>query len=72
MTVAQQALGRSEHLTFKGNGHESRYGWLRLTPAYSLHLVAQIIGDHATDKPIVLDPFCGTGTTALLLSLIHI
>ncbi len=66
MTVAQQVLGRSEHLTFKGNGYESRYGWLRLTPAYSLHLVAQIIEDYATSEPIVLDPFCGTGTTALL------
>lgn len=67
MTVAEQTLGRSEHLTFKGNGRESRYGWLRLTPAYSLHLVAQIIEDFATGVPMmVLDPFCGTGTTALL------
>lgn len=66
MTLAQQTLGRSEHLTFKGNGHESRYGWLRLTPAYSLHLVAQIIEGCAADEPRILDPFCGTGTTALL------
>lgn len=66
MTVTESALGRLEHLTFKGNGKESRYGWLRLTPAYSLHLVSQIIERHATGTPVVLDPFCGTGTTALL------
>ena len=32
-----------EHLTFKGNLKATRYGWLRLTPAYSVHLVAEIL-----------------------------
>jgi hypothetical protein len=52
------------HLTFKQNQHHGRHGWLRLTPAYSVKLVTAILGDrgHAVN---VLDPFSGTGTTAL-------
>lgn len=57
---------RLEHLTFKGNIKKSRYGWLRLTPAYSVHLVSDLLEAHASDPDAkVLDPFCGTGTTAL-------
>ena len=36
-------LRQFEHLTFKGNLKATRYGWLRLTPAYSVHLVAEIL-----------------------------
>lgn len=57
---------RLDHLTFKGNLKETRYGWLRLTPAYSVHLVAEILDQHAPIGSSVLDPFCGTGTTALV------
>lgn len=64
--VLQQPLGRLEHLTFKGNLKESRYGWLRLTPAYSVHLVSGMLKDHAKKPAVVLDPFCGTGTTSLV------
>jgi DNA methylase len=53
------------HLTFKGNRKDTRYGWLRLTPAYSLHLVDELL-DGVRPKGLVLDPFCGTGTTALV------
>jgi hypothetical protein len=57
-------MGRRDHLTFKGNLRRTRYGWLRLTPAYSVHQVEELLGD---DKDaVVLDPFCGTGTTALV------
>lgn len=50
---------------FKGNLKHTRYGWLRLTPAYSVHLVAEIL--QAQGKAAhVLDPFCGTGTTSLV------
>lgn len=58
---------REDHLTFRGNLHGTRFGWLRLTPAYSVHLVERLI--EQTDgegSPRVLDPFCGTGTTALV------
>jgi SAM-dependent methyltransferase len=39
---------------------------MRLTPMYSLRLVRDIIGQHAEPGLRVLDPFCGTGTTALV------
>lgn len=51
--------------TFRGNLASTRHGWLRLTPAYSVHLVRELLdGIDATRGP-VLDPFCGTGTTLL-------
>jgi len=56
-------LTRRDHLSFKGNLAGTRHGWLRLTPAYSVQLVSEIL-DGATPGR-VLDPFCGTGTTAL-------
>jgi hypothetical protein len=58
----------ASHLTFKGNLGRSRYSWLRLTPAYSVHLVSDILKDtmHHEQNMCVLDPFCGTGTTALV------
>jgi hypothetical protein len=55
------------HLTFKHNQHHGRHGWLRLTPAYSVKLVASILEDH-TYAANILDPFSGTGTTALCAS----
>jgi len=58
-------LGLQEHLTHKANLRQTRYGWLRLTPAYSVHLVAEILRELRQENPVVLDPFCGTGTTAL-------
>lgn len=61
-----EALGRLDHLTFKGNLRQTRYGWLRLTPAYSVHLVADLLERHATAETTLLDPYCGTGTTALV------
>jgi DNA modification methylase len=64
--VAQPTtIGLQGHLTFKGNLKHSRYGWLRLTPAYSVHLVSELLDRHARGDAVVLDPFCGTGTTAL-------
>jgi hypothetical protein len=62
----QNILGRLEHLTFKGNLRNTRYGWLRLTPAYSVHLVADLLERECRPGDVVLDPFCGTGTTALV------
>ncbi|MEI9936997.1 MAG: SAM-dependent methyltransferase [Pseudomonadota bacterium] len=51
--------------TFHGNVRETRYGWLRLTPAYSVHLVRELLESRALPELPVLDPFCGTGTTLL-------
>lgn len=55
---------RNAHLTFRHNLHEGRHGWLRLTPAYSVKLVSKILGEKKAAAK-VLDPFSGTGTTAL-------
>lgn len=54
---------RAEY-THKYNANTGRHGWLRLTPAYSIRVVEDLM---AQEKPHrrVLDPFCGTGTTAL-------
>jgi hypothetical protein len=53
--------------TYKHNRHAGRHGWLRLTPAYSVKIVEAIIGTF--DHPMhLLDPFCGTATTALTAS----
>jgi hypothetical protein len=54
------------HLTFRGNLGRTRHGWLRLTPAYSVELVRQILPSEHAPESLVLDPFCGTGTTALV------
>lgn len=62
----QTTLGSSNHLTHKGNLKHTRYGWLRLTPAYSVHLVSQMLDVAQAPETIVLDPFMGTGTTALV------
>lgn len=58
---------RNAHLTFKHNAPLGRHGWLRLTPAYSVQLIRSILSayQHSTT---VLDPFSGTGTTALCAS----
>lgn len=62
--ASEGTLQRREHLTFKGNRSQGRHGWLRLTPAYSVHLVQELVAG-LTKEAIALDPFCGTGTTAL-------
>ena len=59
-------LERRDELSFRGNRAQTRYGWLRLTPAYSVHLVRELLQAHGGEAAPVLDPFCGTGTTALV------
>lgn len=54
------------HLTFKGNRGLGRHGWLRLTPAYSVQMVERILDGGTVPGGPVLDPFCGSGTTALV------
>jgi SAM-dependent methyltransferase len=66
MAPVEASLGRKDELTFRANLRGARYGWLRLTPAYSVHLVAALLDKHAAPGARVLDPFCGTGTTALV------
>jgi len=54
---------RSDY-TFKHNRSFGRHGWLRLTPAYSVKLVREIISD-LPDGCSILDPFSGTATTGV-------
>jgi len=66
-TMTPQSHQRRDDLTFRGNLRSTRHGWLRLTPAYSVHLVSEILETAGVDRSmVVLDPFCGTGTTALV------
>ena len=65
--AASGASSRSARarFTFHGNVRDTRYGWLRLTPAYSVHLVRELLEQRTHPDLPVLDPFCGTGTTLL-------
>ena len=64
--VLRRSLTQRADYTQKHNAKLGRYGWLRLTPAYSLKIVSEILTDYNDLSNInVLDPFCGTGTTAL-------
>jgi len=58
-------LTRRAEYTFLDNLKRGRHRWLRLTPAYSARLVAERL-QHYPSSTRVLDPFGGTGTTALL------
>ncbi len=59
MAVRQRA-----DLTFKHNKSHGRHGWLRLTPAYSVKIVRQVLAERP-DARRILDPFSGTATTPL-------
>ena len=59
-------IERRTDYTFKHNSHFGRHGWLRLTPAYSVKLVREIIKKDCTANSNILDPFSGTATTGLV------
>lgn len=56
-------------LTFKHNVMAGRHGWLRLTPAYSVKVVEDILQQCKSSRSRVLEPFSGTGTTPLSASI---
>lgn len=64
IAVPEQALRQRADYTHKFNTKTGRHGWLRLTPAYSLKIVEELVAHHKEARRI-FDPFCGTGTTAL-------
>ena len=57
---------QNAQLTFKYNKSIGRHGWLRLTPAYSVKMVEQILSELDYLPQCVLEPFSGTGTTELV------
>jgi hypothetical protein len=61
--LVQKRAALSAALTFRGNLRSTRHGWLRLTPAYSVELVRELLERRSRPDLPVLDPFCGTGTT---------
>ena len=63
-SVAREDIRQRADYTHKFNAKTGRHGWLRLTPAYSVKIVEELMQQY--EKPLrVLDPFCGTATTAL-------
>lgn len=63
IALAEPLRQRADY-THKYNLKTGRHGWLRLTPAYSVRVVEELM-DHTKGHLRVLDPFCGTATTAL-------
>lgn len=62
--ATRELLRQRADYTHKFNLQAGRHGWLRLTPAYSVKIVDELIG--RCDRPRrVFDPFAGTATTAL-------
>jgi DNA modification methylase len=61
-------IAKRTDYTFKYNTQLGRHGWLRLTPAYSVKLVHEIIKEDCKKGDIILDPFSGTATTGLVAS----
>lgn len=62
--IEKEPLRQRADYTHKYNIKTGRHGWLRLTPAYSVRVVEEVM-DRAKGHLRVLDPFCGTATTAL-------
>lgn len=68
--VSQTGLKQRSDYTYQYNQHVGRHGWLRLTPAYSVKLVEEIL--YAKDSGLsVIDPFSGTATTPLCAGYHH-
>ena len=64
ITPTREALRQRADYTHKFNARTGRHGWLRLTPAYSVKIVEELFSRYESSLR-VLDPFSGTGTTAL-------
>lgn len=57
----------SSKVTFKGGLSAPFHRWFRLTPSFSPDLVNRWLDDHSkTLRPLLLDPFSGAGTTAIV------
>lgn len=62
--MSARSLKQRADLTHTHNRNSGRHGWVRLTPAYSVKLVSEVLRHY--EEPVrVVDPFSGTGTTIL-------
>ena len=59
-------IKQNPEYTFKYNMDIDRHGWLRLTPAYSVRLVNEILNGYDDKSLNIFDPFSGTGTTGIV------
>lgn len=64
IVLERESLRQRADFTYKFNAKTGRHGWLRLTPAYSLKIVEDLVISNPEARRI-FDPFCGTATTAL-------
>lgn len=64
--MIREAVAQNAQYTFKYNSSLGRHGWLRLTPAYSVRMVDEILDELDYKPACVLEPFSGTGTTELV------
>lgn len=69
-----KGMNKRTDYTFKYNNY-GRYNWLRLTPAYSIKLVGELLPNDSTlfntetEAGLeVLDPFSGTATTGIVVA----
>ena len=62
----KEAITQNAQYTFKYNSSLGRHAWLRLTPAYSVRLVEEILAELDYTPRCVMEPFSGTGTTELV------
>jgi hypothetical protein len=65
LNLFDEPITQRADYTFKFNKTLGRHGWLRLTPAYSVKLVKDLIASDSAELNI-LDPFSGTATTGLV------
>lgn len=64
--MCKEKIVQNAQYTFKYNLSLGRHGWLRLTPAYSVRLVEEILSGLDNLPKCVMEPFSGTGTTELV------
>ena len=62
--TTQEPPRRRSDYTHRFNATAGRHGWLRLTPAYSVRVVDDLLQKYSQCRRI-LDPFSGTSTTVL-------
>ena len=67
--MMKKSVHQNSHFTFKENAYAGRHRWLRLTPAYSFRLVNDVLSG-LNPGMVVLDPFCGTGTTGVVTGML--
>lgn len=63
--MIKERIGLGVHATYQGNIPYHVYNWFYYKEAFSRNLVLEVIKDFGLEKGIVLDPFCGSGTTLL-------